>query len=603
MTRPTCATRLALVTCLLLLGLLSGLAQSIKSLPLDPQAYKQIIATRDRVPDPQRLEQLIAQYRGEFEIERVDTAQLDGQRIAWVSYASDKLALWQTIFDLRLEAVRSFDPSKLDAAARLDWRVLRERFEADAESRRAGFIYTSPTYHLVEPPDGNFADTPRTRADYADRLAWLRGIPVALKHYEEALRTGLARGLTDSRADVSAAITSMRAAAPANPLDSPYLKPFKTFPASIAPAEQKQLLDEAVSVYRNGIATAYSQYLRFLEQTYLPGARSSESLAELPTGHALYTLSMRGVTGLRVDPAEIHEAALTEAKQLHDELNRLARESGFVGSGSEYLIAIRKDPKCAPLDAAAAKTAFDAQMQRLEPALPRLFAVVPAIRTEFEVAPDLPFAFGDAVPVDGSAKDGRPGRVRGKVPYTNACAFLSVMRHDGVPGHLFQHHIAAQSQFVAGRVPAGSPAYQEGWAEYASDLAPELGLQLDAYAQAERIGGRIFMAARTAVDTGVNWHGWTSEKAAAYYRDAAPWAPSGVVEAVVKTAFDAPARQAMYFVGARQMHELREYATKELGAKFDVRRFHDEILKYGPLPLGVLEEQIHEWVAQEKLVR
>lgn len=595
-TRP----QLALLVSLLVLSTKPSRAQDIKSLPLDPQVYRQIIGTRGRMPEPQRLDQLIAQYRGEFQIERVDTTEVNGHRAATASRSPEKLEVWQTISAVRVQAIRSLDPSKLDDAARRDWRVLRDRFETDALSYRADLMYASPTYHRVRMPFGNFVQSPQTRADYEDRLAWLRGVKVALEGYEATLRNGLAAGVTDSRANVSAAIAEMRAAVPEDAQESAYLEPFKTFPASMPPDEQKQLTDDALRIYRNDVVPAYNRYLAFVEQTYLPSARPSH-LPGASTAHARYTLSMRRVTGLQVDPAGVHEAALAEVSRLHNELSGLARKNAFAGSGAEYLIAIRKDPKCAPLDAPTAKREFDAQMLRVESALPRLFAVVPSVRTEFEPAPDLPFVVGEAVPVAGSAKEGRPGRVRVKVPVTNTCGFLTVMRHEGVPGHLFQNHIAAQSDVAAARrIPGGPSAYLEGWAEYASDLAAELGLELDAYAQAARIGGRIFMAARTVVDTGVNWHGWTSEKATAYYRGAAPWAPVQVVESVVKTAFDTPARQAMYFVGARRMHELRDYATKELGVKFDVRRFHDEILKYGPLPLGVLEEQIREWVAHEK---
>jgi uncharacterized protein (DUF885 family) len=178
------------------------------------------------------------------------------------------------------------------------------------------------------------------------------------------------------------------------------------------------------------------------------------------------------------------------------------------------------------------------------------------------------------------------------------------MRHEGVPGHLYQSEVAARSDLeTSRRLPAGSPAYVEGWAEYASDLAPELGLEQDRHARASRIGGRIFMAGRAAVETGVQWHGWTADKATAYYLESAPWAAPEVVGAVVKGAFDAPARQSMYFVGTRKMHELREYAAKELGPRFDIRRFHDEILQYGSLLLGVLEDQIHDWVAAQKAGR
>ena len=253
-----------------------------------------------------------------------------------------------------------------------------------------------PIFHVVSPPFGNFQDPPQTRSDYADRVAWLRGVPVALAEIRDLLRRGIAAGVTAARDQVIPEIKTVRAAVPADPLESPYLAPFKSFPPSISPADQKTMLAEALEVYRASILPVYAEHIRFLEETYLPAARASASLAALPNGQARYALSLRRNTGLEISPAAVHDAAIAEVQRLHGELGTLARESGFVGSGADFIAAIRKDPKCGPLDATAAKEKFDGLMQHVVQALPRLFTTIPKTPYEMQSAPDCPS--GSATP-------------------------------------------------------------------------------------------------------------------------------------------------------------------------------------------------------------
>jgi uncharacterized protein (DUF885 family) len=594
--------RLAFLTLVVIAGSgwSTGAQNEIKSLPLDPEAYEEIIQARGKVPDPERLQRLIAQYRGEGQIDRVETTEIRGERVTWVSQAPEKFASARRVDGLRLEALRSIDPARLGPEARLDWRTLKERVEMDASEpfdRQLVF----PLLHRVAPPFGNFNDPPRTASDYADRLAWLRGVRVALEEIRERLRRGIAVGITAARDDVVSQMKSVRGAVPTDPFESPYLEPFKSFPPSISSADQKRLLAEAIEVYRSSILSAYAEHIRFLEETYLPATRASASLSTLPNGRAHYAHFIRRFTGLEIDPAAVHHAAIAETRRLHVQLGKLAHESGF-GSGADFIAAARKDPKCGILDATAAKEKFYRLMQGVERALPRLFTTIPKTPYELEAAPDLPFAFGDAVVVRGSLKESKPGRVRIKTPVANGCSFVHVMLHEAIPGHLFQYHVATESDRISPfrRDLGGSLAYAEGWAQYASGLAGELGLDVPLYERAERIAGEIFMAARAAVETGIHWHGWTQDRAAAYYRETAPWARPDVASAVVQTALSSPGRQSAYMIGHQKMLTLRAYATKELGSRFNIRKFHDQVLLQGPMPLSVLEEQIRDWVVSEK---
>jgi uncharacterized protein (DUF885 family) len=586
----------------LLLPTTPAIQQDIASLPPDPEAYQQIIRSRGRVPDAERLEQLIARFRGEQAIERIDRAESDGQRILWVSQSPATLDIQRRLDGLRLQALHSVDVAGLNAGSRLDWRVLEHLFETRAGNLQAENAQVFPTFQRVDPPYGSLADPPQTFSDFEDRIAWLRGVPRTLIEAQAILQRGMTRGIIADRQQAEEGLAAVRASVTENPLDSPYLAVFKNFPATMSLHEQQQLIGQAAEVYRGLVVPAYATYVRFLEQSYLPATRPSASLATLPDGQARYAWLMDRNMGVRISPEDVHRSALAEVERLHAELTRMARNAGFSGTSAEFLTSIRRDPKCGPLEAAAASREFHSLMEQVARGLPRLFTTLPKTSYELESVPDLPFAFGGATVSPGSLKEGRPGRVRVKTPVTNACSFVHVMLHEGVPGHLLQAHIANESKTVSPfrRDWAGSGAYAEGWAQYASGLAGELGLELHPYVRAERIAGEIFMAGRAAVETGIHWHGWSAERAAAYYREVAPWAPAPVVEGVVRGALTEPARQSAYMIGHQKLLALRTSASAELGGRFTIPAFHAAVLNDGPMPLRVLEQQISDWVAREK---
>ena len=174
------------------------------------------------------------------------------------------------------------------------------------------------------------------------------------------------------------------------------------------------------------------------------------------------------------------------------------------------------------------------------------------------------------------------------------------MRHEGVPGHLFQRHVAAQSaRNHARRLFISAPGYVEGWAEYTSDLGLEVGLPMDHYARLERLGGRVFMAARIVVDIGVNWHGWTADQGNRVYGKVALWAAPELLEAVVRTAFESPANQAIWTLsvpGSSRSSEATQ--PKSWGRSSTSAASTMSSFQHGVLPLGALEEHIHERVAK-----
>ena len=338
----------------------------VVSLPLAPEAYREIIAAQGKLSDAERLRQLIERFRGEVQLDQLDSAEINGQRILWVSQSPEKIRLRSDINRLRLQGVGSIAADGLAPAARLDWRTLREMLDTWSNEFNADNEILFPSFQRVSPFGTSLPETPQTTADFVDRLAWLRGVPVALREIRQRLERGLSARLTADREQVKDGITAVRAAVPANPLESPHLKAFQSFPSSIPETEQKRLLSEAQQIYSELLLPEYQAHIRFLEQVYLPAARPTPSFASLPDGQARYAFIVRRQTGLQISAPEVHKIAVSEIARLRGELDQLARESTFSGSGAEFLAMVRKNPRCGALDAAAAQGEFGRIMDQIE---------------------------------------------------------------------------------------------------------------------------------------------------------------------------------------------------------------------------------------------
>jgi uncharacterized protein (DUF885 family) len=294
-------------------------------------------------------------------------------------------------------------------------------------------------------------------------------------------------------------------------------------------------------------------------------------------------------------------AALAEVQRTELELERIARTSGFSGTTNELVVATKKDPECAPLDADQIRDRFQKIMRQVEEELPRLFATIP--RTPYEVIPDPDKSPSNPASARrGSRAAGRPGQVRVLTPYPHGgCGdFEGLMLHEGMPRHLLQFHIADESPHLSDlRRQLRTGAFSEGWAMYASSLCTELGLDQSAKVQTARTAGQRFVPVRTVLETRIHEEGWLREGALAYIRETLPWSPE-VMDDVVDGAANYPAWFLSYFVGEQKIRALRAYAERELGGAFDIRAFHDEVLRNGQLPLDVLDAQIRDWVAARK---
>jgi uncharacterized protein (DUF885 family) len=568
---------------------------------ISADSYEEIIASRGKTPDPTRLEELIALYLRDRRVAPT-VSVVNGQQARWMSRAVEVAAARQRA-PLALAALNSIAEETLPAPAKLEWRFLKHVVKA--EEKLAPF----PGEYLEPWPSTGLQQIPATlpresAADYDVILTWLRGVPLQMQESIDLMRRGLAQGVTARRAIVEPTLAFTRSLSTADPLSTRSLSAFKSLPSSLPAARQKELTESAVDIYRTAIVPAYLDWIRFVETTYLPAVPAFPRMNALPNGEAWYAAMLWSQSGIDGGPAEIERAALADVRRTQNELEAIARGAGFTGTYNQFVIARRAQPQCAALDAEGIRTRFRELMQQVEAGLPKLFATIPTI--PYEVVPGGPngstaLGVGSATP--GSLAEGRPGRIAVQEPYLNGgCGFDAVMLHEAVPGHIFQQHIVvehAQKTMSALRRQAlwERRVFSEGWATYATSLASELGVRLDAQSKAS---GQMFMAARTATETGIHLRGWTRDEAIVFYRKTLGWDPPQESASVIDRLAADPGQGVAYFVGQQKIAALRARAEKELGPRFDVRQFHDEILRNGPLPFDVIEAQVDDWIAARR---
>jgi len=567
---------------------------SAVNLPSPADSYSQIIASRGKLPDTVRLERLISLYLSARQsLPRLSV--VNEQNVRWIGRSASDLARAKQSSALALEAVQSISETRLPPSARLDWRFLLHILKGEA--RLAQF----PTEYLDVSPDPDLqliGRLPRgSRQDYEEILTWLRGVPFRISETLDTLRQGLVHGAVASRNNVRDALQRSRMLATADPASTSYLVAFRQFPPSLSADEQKILRDSAVMIYRTGISPAYAQLADYLENTYLPASQAFPRMSALPRGTAWYAAQIWTQTGVEISPQEIHRTALAEVRRTQGELEVLALKAGFSGTYNQFILGTRRDPICAPLDADGIRIQFQTLMQQVEVGLPKLFGTIPI--TPYEVVP-APSA-GSAIA--GSLKLGRPGQVRVQTPFDfGVCDFVVVVLHEALPGHLLQRHIEDEFANTSDlRRQFQWRAFTEGWGNYAGFVLPaELGLKLDSYQLASRAKGEMFMAARTVIETGIHLKGWSRDQAIDYYKTTIGWAQPETIDSVIDVAANQPGSYLVYLVGQQRFTALRARAERALGSRFDIRMFHDEMLRNGPLPFDVLDAQIGDWIAAQK---
>jgi uncharacterized protein (DUF885 family) len=507
-----------------------------------------------------------------------------------------------------LAKIEEIDASKLPEKDRLDHELFRERAREIVRTNAFPNEYlqldqmSSLHTSLATLAQGH----PRQKAaDYDDLVDRLRAAP---RYFEEAillLRQGAKAGITPPRVvlrDVEGLIGNQIAD---DPTKTPiYQAGFSELPASIPPDEQERIRKTAAEVLKERVMPAFRALQSFFVREYLPRARKTTAWSDLPNGRAWYQSEVKRTTTTDLTPDAIHEIGLAEVARIRAEMEAVRKEAGFEGGLEEFFAHLRSDPRFYFTERDHLLAAYRELGKRIDPELPKLFGTLPRLPYGVHAVPSYaektaPTAYYEA----GTMEAGRAARVSVNLYDLGArpkWEMEALMAHEAVPGHHLQIALAQEMTGVPRfRQWSFYTAYVEGWGLYAESLGPDIGLYRDAYSKFGRLNFEMWRAIRLVVDTGMHWKGWTREQAIAYFTKNSG-KPAHDIEVEVDRYLVWPAQALAYKVGELKIQELRRYAAQELGAGFDVRRFHDRVLGAGALPLSVLERRIKSWVEDEK---
>jgi uncharacterized protein (DUF885 family) len=433
---------------------------------------------------------------------------------------------------------------------------------------------------------------------YEDYIARLQQIPRVLAQTTEVLRAGMKDNLMPVRFLIEKLPGQCQGIIEADP----FLLPTKKYPTSIPVEDQERLTAEITDAINKDVFPAYRSFATFLSTEYAPHGRTTLAVTSLAHGEKIYENDIYGRTSTRMNPDEIHQLGLREIDRIEGEMTAVAKRAGFADLAS-FRASIKSNPKYTPTSAEQILDDFRHYIAQMEPKLPQLFTLLPKSPVTVEAIP--PFDAAAATHYVTGTPDGkRPGRV---VVATSNFAQRTLVDdeaiayHEGIPGHHMQ--LSVQQQLT------GLPkfrlhglilnAYTEGWALYAEGIGKEVGFYQDPISDYGRLSSELFRAVRLVVDTGIHAKGWSREQVVEFLRKA-----QCVDEPTIQSETDRyiawPAQALSYKLGQLKIRELRDRAQKELGPRFDIRTFHDEILNGGTLPLNMLDDRVTAWIAQQK---
>jgi uncharacterized protein (DUF885 family) len=430
---------------------------------------------------------------------------------------------------------------------------------------------------------------------YQDYISRLHQIPRVLEQTMEVMRQGEKDGLMPPKLVLAKLPAQCDGVVAANP----FLLPTKKFPADFSEADKTRLTDELTKAINDEVFPAYKKFAEFLRTEYDPKGRDQLSVESLPNGKERYAEAVKFMTTINITPAEVHEIGLKEVERITAEMTKLAQSQGHKDLAS-FRAAINKDPKWIPKSEQQILDDYSKYIHQMEPKLPELFGLLPKSPVTVEPIPD--FAKAAATHYVAGTPDGkRPGRVVVAVSDPTKRTLVddeAVAYHEGVPGHHMQISIAQTlPDLPKFRLHGFYSAYAEGWALYAEELGKEIGFYQDPVSDYGRLKSELFRAVRLVVDTGIHDKNWSREKVVDYMH------ANDTNDALTQTEADRyiawPGQALAYKMGQLTIRKLREDAKAQLGSKFNIKAFHDEILNGGSMPLDLLQERVGRWIKEQ----
>jgi uncharacterized protein (DUF885 family) len=526
----------------------------------------------------------------------------------WADFSAAAVAQRNRNDAATLASAERIDPASLPAAEQLNrelfirtYRNRLDQYRFNAQLRpldqlnySSGILTAGDVAEVI-----NFATT----RDYEDWLARLKSMDRYVDQTIALLRAGIKQKNTQPRIIVDRVAKQLQAQLVDDPALSPFYAPFKTFPDAISASERQRLTGAASQAIRTTVVPAFKRLQVFVDKEYLPASRATVGIWDSPDGAEFYRNRVQWFTTTTLSPQEVHEIGLKEVERIHAQMLKVIEQVHFKGSFAEFLTYLRTDPKFRYKSGEELLQAYMVMAKRIDPLLPEYFGKLP--RTPYGVraipaanAPDTTTAYYQPSSTDGR----RPGYyyVNLYLPAERPIYEIPVLTtHEAVPGHHLQGALAKEmGELPKFRRDFEATAYVEGWGLYAESLGDEMGLYADPYAKFGQLTYEMWRAVRLVIDTGMHEKRWTRAQAVEFFKANAAKSELDIGNEVDRY-IAWPGQATAYKIGELKIQELRRRATAELGARFDLREFHDTVLASGAVPLDILEKNIVAWIGRK----
>jgi uncharacterized protein (DUF885 family) len=444
----------------------------------------------------------------------------------------------------------------------------------------------------------------QTVSDYEDILARMQALPELIDQTIAQMKEGLQKGYSPPKITMRDVPKQVEDLIPADPLKSALLEPFGEFPAGIGAADRAKLTDRAKQVYTSVNVPAYRRLHEYLVSTYIPACRGTIAASDLPNGAAAYAYAVRWHTTTNLTPVQIHEIGLSEVKHIRAEMDKVIQSTGFKGSFRDFAEFLRTDPQFYYDKPEDLVNGYRVIVKKIDPELAHEFGKLPRLTYGVTPIPDFKAPSQTTAYYEpGSPVAGRAGQyfvntynLRARPKWEMEALSL----HESVPGHHLQIALAQEMEGVPEfRKYLDYTAFGEGWGLYAESLGEEVGMYKDPYSKFGQLTYEMWRAVRLVVDTGMHSMGWTRQQAIDLFRENTSKTDQDITVEVDRYIVW-PGQALAYKIGQMKIRELRTRAEKELGNRFDVRKFHDAVLEQGDVPLDLLESHVNAWMKEQE---
>jgi uncharacterized protein (DUF885 family) len=513
-----------------------------------------------------------------------------------------------------LRQLAGIDRSALSATDQLAYDVFKRQTEMSLRGLTPEMLALTAVrpidhffgFHTFYPDlaSGEGAAPFKTVEDYENNLKRHRQYPLLLDRAIGRFREGMKSSVVQPKLVVQNVIDQLNLQLDQGVEGSTFYAPVKKFPEGISPADQSRLRAAHASVIRNEIQPAYVRLRDFLKNEYFPQAREGVGLVHMKGGPQLYTHLIEQNTTLPLTADYVHNLGLSEVARIRAEMETIKNKVGFKGTLAQFFEHIRTDPKFKPASKEWMTNRYYEIGKLVDARIGTLFSTLPKSKLEIRPVP----AYREKTDAGGSYNSGTPDGSRPGVFYFNTYDLPSrttpgmetLYLHEGAPGHHFQISLAQENEALPKFMRfGGGTAFVEGWALYAETLWDELGMQTDPYQRYGGLDDEMLRAMRLVVDTGLHAKGWTRDRAIKYMLDNSSMGRTDATSEVERY-IAIPGQALAYKLGQLKILELRARAEKELGDRFDIRQFHEQVLMTGALPLTVLESKIDNWIGMKK---